>query len=290
MKLLRASVRNSQKIDKSFEKIFNVLFYFAIACVILNVLGYDPIAVFLSLSSVVLAFSFMISQASSKYIEGLLFILYRRPYDIGDMVVIQPVDQPTSWNGSTQWVVQDVDLFTTTVVFSYTNEIATLSNGSIANSRVMNGARSLPAIVYVTLRFGVDTGFDKFEIFREALSQYVDRRPREWSKLYPMISSNVQADQGFVEYLVCLQHVNNWQQLDSINLSRSQAKFFCHELSKKLDMRYKSPALPVDLSIDRPLADLEKVQGNLNNNVTPASSRLSAESDQIRNLIRDRRM
>lgn len=83
MKLLRASVRNSQKIDKSFEKIFNVLFYFAIACVILNVLGYDPIAVFLSLSSVVLAFSFMISQASSKYIEGLLFILYRRPYDIG---------------------------------------------------------------------------------------------------------------------------------------------------------------------------------------------------------------
>lgn len=176
------------------------------------------------------------------------------------------------------------------MVFSYTNEIATLSNGSIANSRVMNGARSLPAIVYVTLRFGVDTGFDKFEIFREALSQYVDRRPREWSKLYPMISSNVQADQGFVEYLVCLQHVNNWQQLDSINLSRSQAKFFCHELSKKLDMRYKSPALPVDLSIDRPLADLEKVQGNLNNNVTPASSRLSAESDQIRNLIRDRRM
>lgn len=76
-------MRNSQKIDKSFEKIFNVLFYFAIACVILNVLGYDPIAVFLSLSSVVLAFSFMISQASSKYIEGLLFILYRRPYDIG---------------------------------------------------------------------------------------------------------------------------------------------------------------------------------------------------------------
>jgi small-conductance mechanosensitive channel len=83
MKLLRASVRSSQKIEKSFEKIFNVVFYFAISCIILNVLGYDPIAVFLSLSSVVLAFSFMISQASSKYVEGLLFILYRRPYDIG---------------------------------------------------------------------------------------------------------------------------------------------------------------------------------------------------------------
>lgn len=96
MKLLRASVRNSQKIDKSFEKIFNVLFYFAIACVILNVLGYDPIAVFLSLSSVVLAFSFMISQASSKYIEGLLFILYRRPYDIGvsSTIIVTSMQNP----------------------------------------------------------------------------------------------------------------------------------------------------------------------------------------------------
>lgn len=205
--------------------------------------------------------------------------------------MIQPVDKPTSWDGSTEWIVQDINLFTTTVIFHYTNEIATLSNGSIANSRVMNGARSLPAIIYVRLRFGVDTGFDKLEIFREALSQYVDRRPREWAKLLRITSRNVQADQGFVEYLIALQHVNNWQQLDSIKVSRSQAKFFCHELSKKLGMRYKSPPLPVDLNIDRQaLTDLDMAPENFDNQITPTSSRLSAESDQIRNLIRDRRM
>jgi len=298
MKLLRASVRSSQKIDKSFEKIFNILFYFVIMCVILHTLGYDPITVFLSLSSVVLAFSFMISQASSKYVEGLLFILYRRPYDIGDLIVIQPVDQPTSWDGSTEWIVRDINLFTTTVIFAYTNEIATLSNGSIANSRVMNGARSLPAIVYVTLRFGVDTSLDKIDIFREALSQYVERRPREWTKLLRITNRNVQADEGFVEYLVAFQHVNNWQHLDSIKTSRSQAKFFCHELSKQLCIRYKSPPLPVDLNVDKSLAfNIERSSGttgsveeDTDDNILPDVARLSDESNRLRNLIRDNRM
>ena len=83
MKLLRASVRSSQKIDKSFEQILNVVFYFVLSLLILNALGFNALVVFGSLSSVILSFSFMISQASSKFIEGLLFIICRRPYDIG---------------------------------------------------------------------------------------------------------------------------------------------------------------------------------------------------------------
>jgi small-conductance mechanosensitive channel len=186
MKLLRASVRSSQKIDQSFEQIFNVVFYFASFFVILALVGADPLALFASLSTFVLGFSFMISRASSNYFEGLLFILCRRPYDIGDRIVIQPVDSPTDWHGATEWIVRDIDLFTTTVIYAYTNEVATLSNGSIANSRVMNGARSLPAILYAILRFGVDVSYEQLEIFREALAQYVEARPREWAKLWAL--------------------------------------------------------------------------------------------------------
>jgi hypothetical protein len=52
-------------------------------CFVLSQLGYDPLALFLSLSSIILAFAFMIGSASSKMFEGFLFILVRRPYDIG---------------------------------------------------------------------------------------------------------------------------------------------------------------------------------------------------------------
>ena len=174
LRLLRASVRNSQKIDQSFERIFNVVFYTILICVCLALLGFDPLALFLSLSSFALAFSFMISRASSNYFDvstpscleyrcileilitvsfvpqGLLFILCRRPYDIGDRIVVQGVETQTSWNGTTDcafslgivvlyWfplltshtltrvcnlfmcdfigIVKDIDLFKTTIVY-----------------------------------------------------------------------------------------------------------------------------------------------------------------------------
>mmetsp|Transcript_17151 Transcript_17151/g.41621 ORF Transcript_17151/g.41621 Transcript_17151/m.41621 type:complete len:1437 (-) Transcript_17151:162-4472(-) len=249
MKMLRASVRSSQKIDHASERIFNVVFYAAIGCLVLYALGFDPLAIFVSLSTIVLAFSFMISRASSNYFEGLLFILYRRPYDIGDRIVVQPVDAATSDNGSTHWIVRDIDLFTTTCIYAYTNEVATLNNGSIANCRILNGARSLPSLNYVTLRFGIDVTFDQIEIFREGLALYVEQRPREWSKLWAVRAMQVQSDQGFVEYSVILEHVDNWQNLDGILYSRGQVRSFCHELAKQLQMRYVSPSLPVNLTI-----------------------------------------
>ena len=138
--------------------------------------------------------------------------------------MVQPIDQPPSLEGSVDWIVRDSTLFSTTVVFALTGEVATLSNGSIANSRVMNGARSSPAILYVTMKFGLDTSYEKIQIFRDALALYMDARPREWSKLIRVSNSLIQSDYGYVQYLIVLQYTNNWQALDSIYHSRSQVR------------------------------------------------------------------
>ena len=63
-------------------------------------------------------------------------------------------------------------------------------------------------------------------------------------------SIDIQADQGFVEYVVVLQHRQSWQEFLTLKISLAQVQSFCLELSKKLDMRYKSPPLPVNLSLD----------------------------------------
>ena len=47
--------------------------------------------------------------------------------------------------------------------------------------------------------------------------------------------------------LFCAQR-EAWQSLISIIESKAEVSSFCLELSKKLDMRYKSPPLPVDLA------------------------------------------
>jgi hypothetical protein len=72
--------------------------------VILSQLGFDPLALFLSLSGVILAFGFIIGSASAKYFEGLLFILIRRPYGIGDKIHISNVENDTDFYGSAGWV------------------------------------------------------------------------------------------------------------------------------------------------------------------------------------------
>jgi hypothetical protein len=66
--------------DRAFERIINVVFYFVVICVVLSVMGIDPLVLFASISGFVLGFAFMIGAACSKYFEGLLLILVRRPY------------------------------------------------------------------------------------------------------------------------------------------------------------------------------------------------------------------
>lgn len=69
LRMLRASIANSGQIDHAFEVIFNWVFFILAACIILALLGFNPLALFLSLSSFVLGFAFMIGGASSKYFE-----------------------------------------------------------------------------------------------------------------------------------------------------------------------------------------------------------------------------
>lgn len=80
LRLLTATVANSGMIDSAFETILNVLFYIILGCLILYFLGFDPLALFISFSSVFLAFAFIFSSASAKYFEGMIFMLVQRPY------------------------------------------------------------------------------------------------------------------------------------------------------------------------------------------------------------------
>jgi small-conductance mechanosensitive channel len=83
LRLLSAAVENSSQIDRASESIFNTLFYVIMTVVVLSRVGFDPMKLFLSLSSVILALAWLIGPASAKVFDGILFILVRRPYSIG---------------------------------------------------------------------------------------------------------------------------------------------------------------------------------------------------------------
>lgn len=69
IRLLSANVRNSSQIDKAVENLVNTVFYIILGSFVLGQLGVNPLQLFFSLSSVILAFAFMFGNSSSKYFE-----------------------------------------------------------------------------------------------------------------------------------------------------------------------------------------------------------------------------
>jgi hypothetical protein len=99
------------------------------------------------------------------------------------------------------------------------------------------------------MRFAIDTPYKKVEIFKSAVEKFVKSRPREWFALLGFRAGRIEADLGFVEYAIVVQHREAWQNMGPILNSKHTVNSFCLELAKKLQMRHEPPALPVDLKI-----------------------------------------
>jgi len=77
-RLLQASVSSSGSMGRAFEIMVNYVFFLILWCIILYIIGIDPVALFVSIAGIIVGFSFMIGSASSKFFEGVLFIFVRR--------------------------------------------------------------------------------------------------------------------------------------------------------------------------------------------------------------------
>ena len=253
LRFLVATIENFMQVDRAYERILNSVYFLFMLCVSLAILQIDALAFIVSLSSIAVAFAFMIGAASSNYFEGLLLILIRKPFEIGDRIAVSNVESAAETTGSAGWVVEKVDLFSTTLRLAATGEVATVSNGSLARSRIINMQRSQRAQVSLVFKFGVEVPFQKIEIFRKSVYSFVKQRPQEWR--YVVSFRNTRVEVGEVEYVLVLEHIDSWQKFLTVSESRSHVANFCLELQKKLDMRYVAPALPVHLQVAQESAE-----------------------------------
>ena len=168
---------------------------------------------------------------------------------VGDRVHFSNPTDETSIDGSSGWIVEKLSLTTTSLYWGATNERATISNGALSRFRVINSARSPNAQIYVNLKFAVDTPYEKLETFRAAVEQFLKDRPREWLSFNGFRPTEVATDRGYINYMTIAQHRSSWQEIGAILGSKADLVKFCMEVAKQLDMRYISPPLPVDLTI-----------------------------------------
>jgi hypothetical protein len=87
-------------------------------------------------------------------------------------------------------------------VFGMTGERASMSNGSLASSRVLNMARSPNAIVYVHVKFSTKVAYETIQTFQQILQKFIQSRPRKWTNMASFRVARVVADLGFIGTLI----------------------------------------------------------------------------------------
>jgi small-conductance mechanosensitive channel len=106
LRMFRASVGNSSVINHVLESIINIGFYFALGLIVLSILKVNPWPLLVSLSTLLVAGSFAIGPTCAKAVEGILLIVARRPYDIGDRIVITDSAGVKTPEMSMSWIVE----------------------------------------------------------------------------------------------------------------------------------------------------------------------------------------
>jgi uncharacterized protein (DUF1778 family) len=81
----------------------------------------------------------------------------------------------------------------------FLDQVATVSNGSIASSRITNCARSANAMVILLLKLHIHLHDEQnLELFKEALENYVADNPRLWELMAFFRCEEIDTDGEFV--------------------------------------------------------------------------------------------
>jgi hypothetical protein len=149
------------------------------------------------------------------------------------------------------WIVENVDLYTTTVRMGTTREYATFTNGSLANSRILNLKRSVKPNIYMYLKFTMNITQEQLDEFRRRITEFIKSRPREWIKLVSLRCTHFETDLQYLKFALIVQHRESWQSYPLIQVSKSDVYIHALHLQKELKMNYTAPELPVHLKGDQ---------------------------------------
>lgn len=233
---LNASIHNADQIVMVVGVVRTILFVF-ICCVLLILRRNNDTLLWLIIT-LLATMAFMVG--SSKFFEGVSFVLVRQPYEIGDRIDIQ--SQGLLLTDPNGWIVEKFNLFSTTLRSGTTFELCTISNSMLAETIVTNKKRSEISCVSFTLKFGLDTSKEKLMQFHKNLIKLVEDRRLEWNRLKDFRCTRVEGDLGFIEYAVILQHRYSWQNYSAIMDSKSAIMLECLELQRQMHIKHTSSA------------------------------------------------
>ena len=130
---------------------------------------------------------------------------------------------------------------TTTLRYASTNEVSTINNSSLSEAQIVNCARSPKAVVRFRVAFRVEATSEQLQTFRSQLLSYLQDNPQTWSSLIQFANDGIQRDDGYIIYMIGVQHVKSWQDMGKIVSSRGELEVEVDRIAQELEIYYESP-------------------------------------------------
>lgn len=125
------------------------------------------------------------------------------------------------------------------------NEVASVSNGSIASTRITNCAQMKNAVVYIPLKLHIslllvvhdDLNVEKFKV-----QNYISNNPEAFDGLGFFGCNDINSDDECVMYDLCVRSRHSWQEAGRVLENRRRLFQYCIELSKETKVNFDSLA------------------------------------------------
>jgi len=234
----KAILASLKDLDSVVGKLDNVLFTIVVIVfllVLISLLSTSAAGVLTSAGSAVLALSWLFSATAQEFLQSIIFVFVKHPFDVGDRVSIY---------GTTGSQLKGDDYYVKEIALLYTEfkkmegHIVQAPNSTLNTLFILNMRRSggLAEALPIVIRFG--TSIEQIDALRQALVEYVLTEKREFQgKVLTELREVTEA--WSLTLNVVFFYKSNWQN-ELLRLQRRN-KFICALMLRMQELGIEGP-------------------------------------------------
>ncbi|KEF58420.1 uncharacterized protein A1O9_06346 [Exophiala aquamarina CBS 119918] len=176
-KSITASLKDLDSVVSKLDDVLSFVVFIIVVLVLISLLSTSAAGVLTSAGSAVLALSWLFSATAQEFLQSVVFVFVKHPFDVGDRVSIY---------GNTGAQLKGDDYFVKEIALLYTEfkkmegQIVQAPNSYLNTLFILNMRRSggLAEAVPIVIRFG--TTIDQIDALRSSLLEFVRDQKREY--------------------------------------------------------------------------------------------------------------
>lgn len=220
-KSITASLKDLDSVVAKLDDIFMFIMFIIVVLVFVSLISTSTATAITSAGSAVLALSWLFSATAQEFLQSLIFVFIKHPFDVGDRVTIY---------GNTGDLGRNDDYFVKEISLLYTEfkkmqgHVVQAPNSVLNGLFILNQRRSggLAEAVPIQIKFG--TTLEQIENFRNKLLEFVIGEKREYQS--NILTELRQIDDVYSMTMnVIFFYKSNWQN-EGLRLARRN-KFIC---------------------------------------------------------------